>query len=55
MGAISSGSVVVNDVGFQLANAELPLGGIGNSGMGHYRGTVWMSLSAMYLLLYVVQ
>ncbi|KAJ0394896.1 hypothetical protein ATCC90586_009207 [Pythium insidiosum] len=34
----SSGSLVVNDCMVQLANAHLPFGGVGNSGMGAYHG-----------------
>lgn len=36
--AIPSGSAGVNDVMKQGINLELPLGGLGNSGMGNYRG-----------------
>ncbi|DAZ95672.1 TPA: hypothetical protein N0F65_002469 [Lagenidium giganteum] len=34
----SSGSMVINDCMMQLANAHLPFGGVGNSGMGAYHG-----------------
>ncbi|VDN04993.1 unnamed protein product [Thelazia callipaeda] len=34
----SSGSVVINDVAFQFVIDTLPFGGIGQSGMGNYRG-----------------
>lgn len=34
----SSGSVVVNDVLMQITVDTLPFGGVGNSGMGRYRG-----------------
>jgi aldehyde dehydrogenase (NAD+) len=33
-----SGSVVVNDVAFQLGNPHLPFGGVGESGWGVYHG-----------------
>ena len=33
-----SGALVKNDVVFQYANDDLPFGGVGNSGMGRYRG-----------------
>ncbi len=36
--AIQTGSVVINDVRLQLAIEALPFGGVGNSGMGRYRG-----------------
>ncbi|CAI5737868.1 unnamed protein product [Hyaloperonospora brassicae] len=34
----SAGSMVVNDVMMQLANANVPFGGVGGSGMGAYHG-----------------
>ncbi|MEG1737784.1 MAG: aldehyde dehydrogenase [Odoribacter sp.] len=34
----SSGGVCVNDTVMHLANARLPFGGVGNSGMGRYHG-----------------
>ncbi len=34
----SSGSMTVNDNLMQLANSNLPFGGVGNSGMGRYHG-----------------
>lgn len=34
----SSGSVCVNDVVIQVALSDLPFGGVGPSGMGHYHG-----------------
>ncbi|KAH7461221.1 hypothetical protein PRNP1_013163 [Phytophthora ramorum] len=34
----SAGSMVVNDVLMQLSNANVPFGGVGNSGMGAYHG-----------------
>ena len=34
----SAGSMVVNDVMMQLANANVPFGGVGSSGMGAYHG-----------------
>lgn len=34
----TSGGLCVNDVMMHLANAELPFGGVGNSGMGAYHG-----------------
>ncbi len=36
--ASRSGAIVRNDVIFQYANDDLPFGGIGDSGMGRYRG-----------------
>ncbi len=33
-----SGGVTVNDVIFHIAQDDLPFGGIGASGMGHYHG-----------------
>jgi len=33
-----SGGVTLNDVIFHISNEELPFGGIGASGMGHYHG-----------------
>lgn len=36
--AITTGSVVINDVRIQLAHEALPFGGVGPSGMGRYRG-----------------
>jgi aldehyde dehydrogenase (NAD+) len=35
---ISSGGVVINDVLLNVANANQPFGGVGNSGMGSYHG-----------------
>lgn len=33
-----SGGVAINDIGIHYANDDLPFGGIGDSGMGHYHG-----------------
>lgn len=33
-----SGGVTVNDVIMHISNDDLPFGGIGPSGMGHYHG-----------------
>ena len=33
-----SGGVSVNDALFHVAQSELPFGGVGESGMGHYHG-----------------
>jgi len=38
IGDIQSGSVLVNDTIYQVANNSLPFGGIGPSGMGGYHG-----------------
>lgn len=35
---VMSGGVSVNDVLFHLAQHDLPFGGVGDSGMGHYHG-----------------
>lgn len=35
---VMSGGVTVNDAVFHLAQHDLPFGGIGDSGMGHYHG-----------------
>lgn len=35
---IQSGGMCINDVVIQIANKELPFGGIGNSGIGKYHG-----------------
>jgi coniferyl-aldehyde dehydrogenase len=35
---IMSGGVSVNDALFHVAQADLPFGGVGASGMGHYHG-----------------
>ncbi len=35
---VSAGSVCVNDVIIQFGQDELPIGGVGASGMGHYHG-----------------
>jgi len=35
----SSGGVAINDCALQAAQHDLPFGGVGNSGMGHYHGT----------------
>lgn len=35
---IMSGGVTVNDIGLHAAQDELPFGGVGHSGMGHYHG-----------------
>ena len=32
----SSGGACINDVIMHIANENLPFGGVGNSGMGHY-------------------
>jgi acyl-CoA reductase-like NAD-dependent aldehyde dehydrogenase len=34
----TSGGVTVNDVIFHIAQNNLPFGGVGRSGMGHYHG-----------------
>ena len=34
----SSGGACINDVIMHLANEDVPFGGVGNSGMGHYHG-----------------
>ena len=34
----SSGGACINDVIMHIANGNLPFGGVGNSGMGHYHG-----------------
>ena len=34
----SSGGGCINDVIMHIANGNLPFGGVGNSGMGHYHG-----------------
>ena len=36
--AVPAGGVSVNDTVFHIAQARLPFGGIGTSGMGHYHG-----------------
>ncbi|MET1255008.1 coniferyl aldehyde dehydrogenase [Aliikangiella maris] len=38
MYATHSGGVSINDAGWQVAQNDLPFGGIGNSGMGSYHG-----------------
>lgn len=38
MKQVPCGGVTLNDVIFHAANAELPFGGVGNSGMGAYHG-----------------
>lgn len=35
---VPAGGIVVNDAVMQMLNANLPFGGRGNSGMGHYHG-----------------
>ena len=35
---IMSGGVTVNDALFHVAQHDLPFGGVGASGMGHYHG-----------------
>lgn len=35
---VMSGGVSVNDALFHLAQTDLPFGGVGESGMGHYHG-----------------
>jgi coniferyl-aldehyde dehydrogenase len=35
---VMSGGVSVNDALFHLAQHDLPFGGVGDSGMGHYHG-----------------
>jgi len=37
-GSVRSGSICFNDVLKQATNLNLPFGGVGNSGMGRYRG-----------------
>lgn len=37
--ATSSGGVCVNHTLFQISTTALPLGGVGGSGYGRYRGT----------------
>ena len=34
----SSGGACINDTIMHIANENLPFGGVGNSGMGHYHG-----------------
>ena len=34
----SSGGGCINDTIMHIANAGIPFGGVGNSGMGHYHG-----------------
>lgn len=38
--SVMSGGVTVNDALLQVAQIDLPLGGVGASGMGQYRGRV---------------
>lgn len=38
LGGTTSGGVTVNDVIFHIAQNNLPFGGVGASGMGHYHG-----------------
>lgn len=38
LGRICAGSVCVNDVMIQFGQDDLPIGGVGASGMGHYHG-----------------
>lgn len=38
MSQISSGGACINDTVIQIANSNLPFGGVGNSGMGKYHG-----------------
>lgn len=38
LAAVHAGGVTVNDVVLHLAQHDLPFGGIGHSGMGHYHG-----------------
>jgi len=38
LGKTSSGSVCINDTLMQIANYNLPFGGVGNSGIGKYHG-----------------
>lgn len=50
---VSAGSVCVNDVVIQFGQDELPIGGVGASGMGQYHGhagflTFSQSMSVMY-------
>jgi coniferyl-aldehyde dehydrogenase len=35
---VMSGGVSVNDALFHVAQHDLPFGGVGDSGMGHYHG-----------------
>jgi aldehyde dehydrogenase (NAD+) len=34
----SAGGSCINDVIMHIANENMPFGGVGNSGMGHYHG-----------------
>ena len=36
---IMSGGVTVNDIALHAAQDDLPFGGVGHSGMGHYHGS----------------
>lgn len=36
----SSGGVTINHCIFHVGNSNLPFGGVGNSGMGSYHGTL---------------
>ncbi len=38
LGEVMSGGVSVNDALFHVAQTDLPFGGVGESGMGHYHG-----------------
>jgi coniferyl-aldehyde dehydrogenase len=38
LGRICAGSVCINDVLIQFGQDDLPIGGVGASGMGHYHG-----------------
>lgn len=38
VGRTSSGGCCLNDTIMHVANSNLPFGGVGNSGMGHYHG-----------------
>lgn len=40
IGATSSGAAVVNEAVIQITNADLPFGGVGESGLGAYHGHV---------------
>ena len=50
---VMSGGVSVNDALFHVGQHDLPFGGIGNSGMGHYHGVEgFMTFSKMRPVFY---